>query len=210
MTSIVKSFALMLSVVACSCGDDLSGSALQLGADARADLADGRRPNACVAEECSAPDECRVVEDYGCMGKVAGMAIEVNPGTRLSWRTNIDGDCDAGTAEVLLMMELLAERGPFEDRITPGTYVIGADDVHRDTCGICIWISPNDVADEAHKCYFGSAGTLTLSEVGERLVGTIEDVEFGTIECATGEPLEDECASRIGTVEFDSDYYYTD
>jgi hypothetical protein len=88
--------------------------------------------------------------------------------------------------------------------------MVGSDDVHRDTCGICIWISPNDVGDEVPRCYFGSAGTLTLLEIEERFVGRLEDVEFATIECATSDPLEKECSSRIATVEFDSDYYSTD
>jgi len=104
----------------------------------------------------------------------------------------------------LITVELYGDYGAFiaAGGIKNGSYPLTGADADYEDCGACVY-----VIDENGEIYMAASGTLELTNVTDRLAGTLTGVEFRhvTLSEETFETIDapDGCRSRLGRVTFD-------
>lgn len=104
----------------------------------------------------------------------------------------------------VISLELYAGFGPFADApIAPGTYPIERQ--YRD-CGVCVLIYADFDDGATSQTYLARSGSVTLTEVGERLIGTINSPQFEQVKIdddLNSQP-EGTCAASMTSLTFDA------
>lgn len=136
---------------------------------------------------------CRVQDDYGSLGKLAGSARE--GAASLVWSGGLDDEC--GAPGVDLSITLADGRGVFTGGVATGTYQLAGDELDPASCGACVRL----VVDEA-TCYFATAGTLEVSSVTVDLAGSLQGAAFARVDCATGAPEASSCRAALAAMSF--------
>ena len=152
------------------------------------------------------PVTCLVTEDFGALGALDGfMADGADPTDSAVYYVALNSD----TKPDVLWIELFNGFGVFTDGIVPGTYQLTGDELNYATCGACVDITADYdmTAGTWKQDYMATGGTLTITEVTPRLIGTLTNVTFGRadIDGTTGETtLTGDCPSALTSGSFDT------
>lgn len=151
-----------------------------------------------------APNGCPAPSDLGDPGALEGDALQSAVGTSVYFVGNLDAEVPGDH----LWIELYPGTTTFPDAIEPGTYDLGGDNAQYSSCGACVTIFPDwDKMNDPDTYYLAIGGTLVLEEVATGLRGTLTDVQFQHVSInwttAVSTPIDDGCASMMGTMSFD-------
>ena len=145
-----------------------------------------------------APMACAASTDYGEMGALMGDAYGTAMDGFMSISMNANMDPD------VISVELYGTYGAFmaAGGIKVGTYMLSGADADYEDCGACVY-----VYDENYEIYMAASGTLELTNVTDRLTGTLTGVQLRHISfndtTFESEVAADGCGSHIGRVTFD-------
>ncbi len=162
---------------------------------------DGDTDVDCDDADCADDPACTVCladADYGA-ATLANQSIAFNGGTFIGVTGELNVDVDE------LVLELYDNAGAFSGGVVaPGTYTITGDELNYATCGVCVRLFTEDVADDG---YLATGGTVTITELSPNVVATLSDLTFEhvTIDATTFEstPAEDGCTTSVTSVAFD-------
>ena len=163
---------------------------------------------AACTENSEPPPGCAVVEDLGRLEARAD-AVRV-PQAQPTPPANDDATVTylrvAIGSDDAFELALWDSYGAFGDvDITTGVFTIAGAEAQNVSCGICARIL-GDLADgQPTQRYIAVSGTLTLTSVTDRLVGTAADLELKELDegAASGGPLPDGCTTHVDEVRVD-------
>jgi len=110
----------------------------------------------------------------------------------------------------VLWIELYSGYGVFQNGIKPGTYELSGAELAYDSCGLCVTITADyDMGSGAwQQDYMATGGTVTITEVTPRFIGTLSNVTFtnANIDYQGGGTTEllDDCASSMNAATYDA------
>ena len=149
------------------------------------------------------PGGCDIEKDYGSLGAVDGTATIPDDGI-IDYTTLLD----QGTLPDELHIQLFDGLGVFADGVAaPGTYELTGDELNYSTCGACVLIFENPAsANDYRGVYMATGGTVTITEVSPKLVGTLKNVSFQHVtldQDSNSIPVGDDCGTHIKSLSFD-------
>jgi hypothetical protein len=120
-------------------------------------------------------------------------------------------DMDAAHPPDIVTMQFLRGRGAFASAIRPGSYPLAGDELNLETCGLCVIVYGD--CDRVTSCpdvYLATGGTVTLTSVAGRLVGSAHDVTFEHVTDPwsppyVASPVGDGCQSSFSHMTFDTE-----
>lgn len=155
-------------------------------------------------QQDTGPVSCLVAQDYGALGVLDGF---VNTGSDVTDVVTYIAALDGASAPDLLWVELYNGYGVFENGIKPGTYQLTGDELDYAMCGACVTLTANYnmTTGEWQQDYMATGGTLTITEVEPRVIGTLSNVTFNrAVFEQSGQTLYDDCTSAVTSGEFDA------
>jgi len=108
---------------------------------------------------------------------------------------NQDANFDA------IQFELWDGFGVFAAGIVPGTYQITGAELDYASCGACIFAFGDVTSTSITQAYFATGGTMTLTQVGPNMIGTLSNMTFGSLDNTTGDP-DGLCTSSLTSFAF--------
>lgn len=149
---------------------------------------------------------CFVPASFGNLGATTGTAED--SGDSLIYTTELP---DVGQFSDVLRVEMYPDIGVFDGSfVEPGVYEIKGDELNYATCGLCVlyYDHSDGTKGGSRGVYMATGGTVTITEVDPKLVGTLTNVTFEHVTIApapdyTSTPVGDDCNTVITNATFD-------
>lgn len=150
------------------------------------------------------PRSCTVVDDLGQLGARDGTPSASGATGARVLAVSMTVAMDAATRDTVFV-QLKGGKGAFAGRDpAPGTYALAGAELDYNTCGVCVTVIGDIVAGQGPtQFYFQRAGTVTITQAGPRLVGSLAGMELLELDLATEELVRDGCETQVGGISFD-------
>ncbi len=163
-------------------------------------------------ELASSSPSCVVNRELGDLGSLAGarVGIEMMAGGK-SLFLGYPLQRDREARPDVLSLELYEGQGVLQNGIKAGSYEIKGDETQYATCGLCVLVLGDLDRQKAAvaQTFMAQSGTVTLTSVEGRLIGSLENVVFLAVaikETTNESPIQPAgCTSRLSSATFDGD-----
>lgn len=155
-------------------------------------------------------ERCGIEERYGGLGRLEGSALRQwpvdDPNQPTTWMGIVEYVA-LPQREVNLIVALQPDRGYFADGIGTGTFLIKGSEAIPEMCSVCVHARSylRNSEDNDMRCYFARGGTVTISSIEDRLIGSVSDIRFSARSCdVPSDPLDDGCETAIDSASFNA------
>lgn len=147
---------------------------------------------------------CTVVTDLGQLGARDGTPMASGTAGSRILSVSMTVASDAATRDVVFV-QLKGGKGAFAGRDpAPGTYPVAGAELDYNTCGVCVTVIGDIVAGQGPtQFYFQRAGTVTITQAGPNLAGSVAGLQLLELDLATEELIRDGCETSVAGLSFD-------